>query len=251
MKKIVFIIAFFLSSSFLFAEDNATLLSNANKEYSTGQYNNAIELYQKIIKSGYASFDLYYNLASSYFKVNNYPSSILFYEKANKLKPNDENVNYNLKVVNNKIVDKIEAVPDFFLKRWWNSLVNFFPSNTWAVLCIISFFIFFIIAAVYLLANSVFYRKSAFYLGIFSFFFTLFFFAMAGQQKDFAGSNSEAIIFNPTVSVKSSPDENSTDIFVIHEGTKVKVTDDIGDWYEIKIANGSVGWMKSAGLEKI
>ena len=251
MKKIVFIIAFFLSSSFLFAEDNVTLLSNANKEYSKGQYNNAIELYKKIIKSGFGSFDLYYNLASSYFKVNNYPSSILFYEKANKIKPNDENVIYNLKVVNNKIVDKIENVPLFFLKRWWTAAINLFPSDTWAVFSIISFLLFFIIAAIYLLVNSVVYRKSSFYLGVLSLVFTIFFMVMASQQKAFADSNSEAIIFTPTVSVKSSPDDTSTDIFVIHEGTKVKITDNVGDWYEIKIANGSVGWMKASGLEKI
>ena len=61
----------------------------------------------------------------------------------------------------------------------------------------------------------------------------------------------EAIIFAPSVYIKSSPDNNATDLFILHEGTKIILMDHLNDWYEVKIQNGNVGWIQKNTFEVI
>jgi len=233
------------------AQDNYITLDKANNEYAKGNYQSAIDLYLQIIKTGYIAPELYYNLGNAYFKSNNFPSAILFYEKAKKLNPADEDIDFNIKVANNKIVDKIDIVPELFYIRWWKAVYNLYSANGWAILSIISLTILFLLIGLYLFSKKIAVRKLCFG---FSFLFLILAALTLNsafiQQKQLISSK-EAIVFTPTVSVKSSPDANSVDLFVIHEGIKIEITDNIGDWSEIKIANGSKGWIKKDSYEKI
>jgi tetratricopeptide (TPR) repeat protein len=251
MKKL-FVISVFLTLTYsLFALDNKQILINANKAYTDGLYTNALDLYKQVLKAGYESSALYYNIGNVYYKMNDFTSAILFYERAKKLNPGDEDIEYNLKVANSKIPDKIEPMPELFYRRWYGALTSQFSADTWAITAIAGFIITLILAGFYLISRILFVRKAGFWLGIIFFFLSLACIIFAYQNFRTAKNQTEAIIFAPTVTIKSSPDEKSIDLFVLHEGTKVQLLDQIGTWFEIKIANGSVGWLPSSSVERI
>lgn len=228
-----------------------SLYLKANELYSQELYNDACALYMRIIEEGYESAALYYNLGNTCFKLNDYPNAILYYERAKRLAPNDEDILYNLKVANSRIVDKIEPVPELFFKKWWRDIYTAFRSSTWAVAGILLLFVLFSGISVYLLANSITIRKTAFYAALIAFLLTIFIFFLASTRYRYETSSPEAIVFTPTITVKSSPRENSVDLFVIHEGTKVTITEEFPGWYEIRIASGSVGWLPVDAVKKI
>lgn len=251
MKRLFYIIGLFLILNSAFPSEIDSLFVKANNNYSQNLYSNAIEQYLQIIDQGYESAEVYYNLGNAFFKSNDIPSAILYYEKARKLKPNDDDIEFNLKVANTKIVDKIEPVPELFFWRWWRSIYNIFSADTWAKIGVAGFILFFIMLAFYLLSKQILIRKTAFYTGMVIFIFTLFTIIVGYQKYNLLKSENEAIVFTPTITVKSSPNQNSVDLFVIHEGSKVQIVEKVGGWYEIKIANGSVGWLPASALKSI
>lgn len=228
-----------------------TLFHKANTAYTNGFYLEAIDNYLKIVDQGYESADLYFNIGNSCFKLEDYPSAILYYEKANKIKPNDDDILFNLGIANTRIVDKIEPVPELFFRTWWRSFTNMLDLDTWAMISVGTFIFFFVLLAFYLLSRITRVRKAAFYTGFIVLFFALFTFFISFQKYRSFHLEKEAIVFTPTITVKSSPNANSVDLFVIHEGSKVKIKDQVGEWYEIRIANGSVGWLPSSAVRKI
>lgn len=227
------------------------LVDKANKAYADGLYAEAAELYRKVAASGNEAPELYYNLGNACFKMNDFPGAILWYERAKRLDPGNEDISFNLNVANDKIADKIEPVPEMFYRRWYFGLVNRLSADGWAWISVICFLAAFAAATLYLVAIRMFFRKAGFWSGtifLLLFLFTLLFALSAGNQ---AQNVQEAVIFTPSVTVKSSPDDKSVDLFVLHEGTKVRIMDQIGEWYEIRIANGSVGWLQSTAMERI
>jgi tetratricopeptide (TPR) repeat protein len=228
-----------------------SLVELGNRAYNNANYQQAIENYLSVIDVGYGSAGLFYNLANSYFKLNDIPSAILYYEKALKLNPKDEDINFNLRLANSRIIDKIEPVPEFFLKKWWKQTVHLMGPDQWARLAIAFFVVFLILLSMFIVSRSVTLRKTAFWMGtillaafVFSIYTGYYGHLEIKQQH-------EGIIFTPTVTVKSSPAENSVDLFVIHEGTKVRLLDEVEQWTEIRIANGSVGWIRSEDYQPI
>lgn len=251
MKKILLLLVVLMISILSFAEENQLLLAKANKAYIDGSYENAIEIYKKVLQSGVESWELYYNMGNSYFKINDFPSAILFYEKARKLNPGNEDIDFNLKVANNKIADKIEPLPEIFYKKWFRNFVEIMSVDQWAWLIILSLILALFSFTSFVVSRNMLVRKAGFWLGIIFVGSMVISFRFAYLSYNALEDNSSAIIFTPTVTIKSSPDDKSTDLFVLHEGTKVQILDNIGTWYEIKIANGSVGWLPVAAVEKI
>jgi len=245
MKKL-FVILMLLIASSAFADDNATLIEKGNKAYSGKFYQQAIDCYLKIVNSGFESSELYYNLGNAYFKLNDNSSAILYFEKAKKINPSDEDIIYNLKVANTKIIDKIDAIPDFFIIRWYKGIMNIFSFNTWAILGLILLTVFLGLLSLYLFSKVLRVRKIAFWICSCFFILAILSFIFAQTQFSILHNTTEAIIFSPSVTAKSTPDANSTDLFVIHEGTKVKMIDNVGEWSEIKIVNGSKGWVNTS-----
>ena len=226
-------------------------IEKANKAYADGMYAEAAELYQKAVAAGNEAPELYYNLGNAHFKLNDYPTAILWYERARRLDPGNEDIAFNLAVANSKIADKIEPVPEMFYRRWYFSLVDRFSADAWGWISVAFFLAAIAGATLYLFARRLFFRKAGFWSA--AVFLILFAGSLlfAVSARDEAYNVQEAVIFTPTVTVKSSPDEKSVDLFVLHEGTKVRIVDQIGTWYEIRIANGSVGWLPSAAMERI
>jgi len=244
------LVLFFSLTLSLFA-GNKELIEKGNKEYKSGDFISAINTYQKVIESGSVSPELYFNLGNAYYKANDYAHSILFFERAKRLKPSDDDINFNLKLANSKIVDKIDAMPGLFFVNWWNSAAALFSHTGWAVISIIAFCLMLALFLFYLFGNTLVFRKVSFFSGIT--FMAVFVLSLLFARKEFVLSNNtdEAIILSPVVNVKSSPDLQATDIFILHDGTKVSITDNIGSWYEIKIPNGNKGWVDRAVFETI
>ena len=239
------------SSSISFAGQNEDLVIKGNKLFSEGNYQECIETYQTVLKNGMEASELYFNLGNAYFKTNDIPSAILYYEKALRLSPNDDDIIYNLSIANGLITDKIDEVPVLFYNRWKQSIYNWFSPNGWAFLASVLFLVVLVFVGIFYRARTVAIRKVAFIVGATLLTINVISFAMAYQKyRDFTQIR-QAIVFEPTLNVNSSPDENSKQIFVIHEGTKVKILDNLDNWYRIRIANGSDGWVKKEFVKEI
>jgi tetratricopeptide (TPR) repeat protein len=237
--------------SYLFGFQPDTLVRTGNDLYAKGQYYYAINVYEQVVDSGYGSAELFFNLGNAYYKVNNIALAILNYERAKKMNPWDKDIKHNLAIANARIVDKIDVIPEFFLKSWIAKIVNITSSDYWAILSISAFILFLVLVLIYLFSSRIALKKLSFWLGILIFIISVTSFYSSLKRKQFLTSRNSAIIISPTVTAKSSPDEWGVDLFVIHEGTRVIVMDSIDMWNEIKISDGKRGWINRTDLAKI
>lgn len=249
MKRIIYTLLAILFTTAVFAQSE--LLQKANENYSKQQYKQAIEGYNQILAANLEAPEVYFNLGNAYYKTGQYTLAILNYERAKLLAPDDEDIAFNLQVANQKVVDSIQELPGLFIVRWWNSIINSQTTDTWATFSIISFIAFLIMLGFYFFAKTGDVRRITFWTGCFLIFFTIFTWSFAAQQKGRLVNHAYAIVMQPTVTVKSSPDAAGTNLFVIHEGIKVRITDKLGEWVEIKLADGNKGWALSDTVEKI
>jgi tetratricopeptide (TPR) repeat protein len=236
----------------LFSQDNNTQLwEKANAFYTTENYEQAISLYEQILSSGQESAKLYFNLGNAYFKAANYNKAILNFERAKLLSPNDENIDFNIRMANQFVVTSIEPLPLPFFMRWRTSVINMYSSDTWSYISISAFVLFLILIGLFIFSRIVSIRRISFLLGIFMVVFSGFTYSFASKQKKKIEQRSGAIVFCPRVTVKSAPIATSTDLFLIYEGLKVEITDSIGTWKEIKLADGNEGWLPDSCVVKI
>lgn len=226
-------------------------LKQAEQAYASSDFISAAKLYEMLLSQNGESAVVYYNLGNAYYRQNNIARSILNYERALLLDPGDRAIRFNLQMANSHIVDTIEPVDVFFLFRWFEGLRNLQSSSGWAFWAIFMFILFLAGIAVFLFIKSVRMRKIGFYLGIVTFCLSFVFNVFALKQRNRLVNRNYGIIMTPTLNVKSSPDAESQDLFILHEGTKVKITNTLSDWNEIEIANGSIGWIKMDQLEII
>jgi tetratricopeptide (TPR) repeat protein len=252
MKKLYIVLIFSLISLGVFANAAPdSLLGKANKQYIEGDFDKAAELYQTLVDSGYHNAELYYNLGNSYFKLNRIAYAVLNYERAYLLKPYDEDIEFNLEYARTFIVDRIEPLPVFFLVKWYRSARGMFSSNGWALTSILFFALTLALVLTFWFSYKPWIKRLTFALAILM--FTLFVFSaiFSAQEKKRVSLRDQAIIFQSAVTVKSSPGEAGKDIFILHSGTKVKITKAIGTWVEIRVADGNKGWISSEAVELI
>lgn len=234
--------------------DNNLAVSAADA-YRGGDFKRSVELYEKVINESISnnlvSPQLYYNLGNAYFRDNQLGKAILNYERALLLDPGDNDIRHNLRFANNRKVDRITPAGDIFVSNWFKAIRNLYSSNVWAVIAIISFVLSVIFFATYLFVSVLWVRKTAFYSFIVIFLLMIVFniFSFSQKWEQIRGDN--AIVMVGAASVNASPDINSNELFELHEGTKVRVKSSDGNWYEIEIDNGSVGWTNKDNIEII
>lgn len=252
MKKLLLIFAsFFALLSASAQTSSVSLWDEANTAYIGGDYAKAIEYYDSIMDQGYASYKLYYNLGNAYFKQGNIGRSILNYERALDLAPTDADVRHNLEVVNGYVKDNIAAMPEFFLSVWMREIKTSFSSNAWAGASIVFFALMLASVLLYLLSVRIRLRKTGFYSAIAALCLFVMSVSFSVGERNRMLDSDEAIVMQASISVKSSPDGNSKELFIIREGTKVRVMRSIGEMVEIMIADGNKGWVNSEAIEKI
>lgn len=227
------------------------LLEKGNNAYIESKYTEAIDYYNQILSQGYSSATLYYNLGNSFYKTNQISSAILNYERAKLLAPGDENIDYNLNMARLYVVDKIDVLPEFFISKWKRSIINTMSSDWWSYFATIFTFAFLIVGIVYFWSTNRSIRKVFFFSGFMLLLLSAVCVKFAIDQKDNVIDHNKAIVFSHSVTLKSSPDESGTNLFLLHEGFKVDITDTVGDWYEIKVSDGNKGWLKKSDVELI
>ncbi len=229
-----------------------SIISEANRHYYNLEFDKAAALYQSVVDKGYASAELFYNLGNAYYKQDQLAEAILFYEKALELTPFDKDIRDNLEMANMLTVDKVESIPEFFLKRWWRLMINLFSPDVWAISSMLLFILALLLLFLYVTGVKPAAGKMKWLTsGLVLVFFSVLVYVCSISRKNLIVQNDHAVIMDLSVAVKSSPDELGTDVFMLHEGTKVEILDSLEDWREIKIANGSKGWVLKESVGEI
>lgn len=241
MKKIFLLLLISCVHIQLYAQQTA--IEEAEKAYSDGEFTKAITLYEEIISMYGESAQIYYNLGNSYYRAGEVAPAILSYERALLLEPGDADIRFNLQMAKQRTVDRIEPVGVFFLTRWFKAIENKGTADFWAKLAIGCFILFIGCLTLFFFSRWIRLKKLGFYVGLVLLVIIIFANIFGYNQKDELVNRRGAIVFSPTVTVKSSPDVSGTDLFLIHEGTKVFIQSSLGDWYEIELEDGNKGWM--------
>jgi tetratricopeptide (TPR) repeat protein len=249
MKKILFLLI--LTAAIGFASDSDSKMKSANTFYQQKKYTEAIAAYKSIIGTNNVSASVYYNIGNCYFKMGQYGYAVLYFEKALKLNPGDDDIRHNVQLAKSRTADKIESVPQLFLYRWVESVISLYSADGWMKFAIYMSFIFGALIIGFLFVKS-FTVKRYLLLSAVPFLLLL---ALAITMT-FTRYNAEkqreyAIVTIPITGVKNAPEENSKDAFIIHEGLKVKVEDSVDQWYRIRLEDGKIGWVLKVQVELI
>lgn len=249
MKRLIIIISLF---NFYIVTAMAVTKADADSSYVNENYQQAISQYEELIKEGAANADIFYNLGNAYYRMDDITHAVLNYERAHLLSPGDDDIRFNLHLARSKTVDKIVPQSEFFLVTWYLSIVNRLSIDGWAYASLGFLALAIILALVYLFSSPIWLRKVGFFgCGIMVVCFVLAN-VFAWQQKQIVDNRDGAIIIESAVPVKSTPAQNGTDLFILHEGTKVSVLDNsIGDWCEIRVPDGKQGWVEVTQIEII
>jgi tetratricopeptide (TPR) repeat protein len=251
MSRIIFAILLLSANFLLKASVNDSLFSLGNAYYEEGKYEAAAETYLKVLQEGYASGELLYNIGNSYFRSNKIGKARLYYEKALLYSPRDKAIKANLAYTETLLTDRFEELPVFFLKEWGQGLRMALAPRTWSVSALGIFFVSFILLVVFLFSKSMRIKKASFFSGVILFFISIIFLLFSFSASNHLKNSGTAIITASSVIVKSAPQNNGKDLFIIHEGTKVWLGDKSGNFQEIKVSDGRIGWLLLDEMEKI
>lgn len=230
---------------------HAITKANADGEYIKKNYYQAIKDYEELLKQG-KSADIYYNLGNAYFRNQDIPRAVLAYERAHKLAPGDRDINFNLDFARSHTIDQITPKSELFLISWYHALANVISMDQWAVLSIASIILLLVFVLGYLFGPTLLFRKIGFYSSCFFFFVFIFSNVLAFQQHKYLEKCCGAIIMSSSVNIKSSPNVNAKDKFILHEGTRVEIVDkSISKWRKIQLADGREGWIAANQIEEI
>lgn len=228
-----------------------TLFQQANSHYQEGAYEEALVIYQEVIERGMESALLYYNMGNAAYRSNSIGYAVLYYEKALKLDPTLDNAEHNLEFVSRYRPDKFEEVPRFFLGEWINGFVHTLPEQTWSILAILFFVMLLAGFVVFLFSGHLAVRKTGFITALTGlFFFVISFTSALSRHSDIVTPN-EGVILVPSVVVRSSPSPTGTELFILHEGTKIEVNEEVSDWQNIRVIDGREGWIGTGDFETI
>ena len=242
MKRLIFILSLFICSQNFASEQVFEL---GNKQYVNENYSAAISLYDSILISGMESSELYYNLGNCHYKTNDWANAIWHYEKSLQLN-NNEKTKHNLELVKLKIIDRIEPLPQLFYKKWWINLTQTLSTQVWQILTLFGMGFIFILQLISQFTSL----KSKLITKIFS-AITVIILLITQTSYHNNFTKKEAIIFSETITVNSAPTSSSTNLFTLHAGSKVEIIDTIGDWINIKIANGNSGWIAQNSIKEL
>lgn len=235
----------------LMAQSGGAVFEQANKSYENKKYREAAELYESILLTGEFSSELYYNLGNSYYRSNQLGKAILNYERALQLAPSDGDIQHNLKVAKHELVDNFGIVEPFFLRKWWFNAADSLSSSAWAIIGLLFLWAGIAGLILWLIGKERTQRKKGFFIGGILLLVSALPFLLAVSRKNNEVNSQAAIVLQKEITLRSAPDKESTEVVLIHEGSKVALLDNIGDWYKVRLSNGEQGWLPESGFEKI
>ncbi len=225
--------------------------AEADKAFIEERYADAIQLYEEIIAQEYASAELHYNLGNAYFKSGQLAPSILNYERALKLAPNDEDIQFNLKLVNLSVKDRTEEMPQLFFVKWWDAILKTFSTDGWAWSAVIALILSLGGFLLFRFSSEEATKRLTFYTGFITLLWFTFSIYAAQHNYDHVVNDKRAVVYAATINAKSAPNEKGKDLFVIHEGLVVTMSESMNGWTRIKLSNGNVGWIPERALQPI
>lgn len=242
------------AQSFSFASDSThaeVSKALADSAYSAGEYATAIDLYERLLTDGESAV-LYYNLGNAYYKVDDMSHAILNYERALRLNPSDKDIRFNLDLARSKTIDRVNDRVEIFFVRWFRSLTSLLSLDGWASVAIVTFLLFLFAVALFVFGRKRSLRKTSLILALILLFLTVCSNGIGYGQKRRLNNRTEAIVMDPSVVVRSTPSPSGTELFVLHEGRKVTITDDaMQAWKQIALEDGNVGWIETKSLTVI
>lgn len=250
-RLVLFACSMLLMAGTLPAAPADKIFSDASEAYRQKDYPKAIVLYESLVEKDYASADLYYNLGNAFYRQNQLAQALLWYERALRLDPSNADIRANIAFVNSQTVDQMEVLPEFFLKRWFNALRSLFSATGWAVVSILCCLLFFAGIACFLLAGSLQHRIRIAVADTVVCLLLVLSIGLAFSQKHALERTDEAIVTAFSATVKSMPDASGTELFTVHEGMKIRLTDEVGEWVEAVFPNGNKGWLQSRQIAVI
>lgn len=249
MKRLSILFLFLCMIQFVGA---ATAKEEADHAYQNNDFKTAIEKYELILSTQGESAEVYYNLGNSYFKDKNIAKAVLNYERALLLNPGDADIRFNLEMARSKTVDQITPASEVFIVTWINTLVNTLSECGWSILGIASFILLLVGMVFYIFGNRLWVKKAGFISAVVLLVVTVSSNLFAKEQRGELESREGAVVMAPSVTVKSTPNESGTDLFVLHEGTKVYIEDNsMKGWKEIRLEDGNKGWLPTEAIEVI
>jgi tetratricopeptide (TPR) repeat protein len=238
---LLLVLAFFALNSSARAQSGDLLFGQANQAYAAGNYEEALTNYQAILDEGLVSGEVYFNMGNACFKLDRIGEAILYYEKAARILGSDDALKENLQIARLRIVDKIEPVPQLFLEEWWDAAVSFLSVNTFGWLTLGLAIFSALLWGGFLLSGMRFFRSGGLVItGLFVIIALLF--STAAYRAE---SRVDGIILGDKVAVVSEPSLNGKEIFVIHEGTRVRINRGVDGWSEITLEDGKTGWCRT------
>jgi tetratricopeptide (TPR) repeat protein len=253
MKKYFFqtIVLFIVVSIYSLRADVNSIMEKGNEFYKSNQYQLAIDEYNKLIKQGYEGESVYYNLGNAHYRLGKVGYAILYYEKALKLSPSDEDIKHNLTLAKLNIKDKVDTLPPFFIFNIWEGLLAAFSVAGWTIIVYIVFIFLLIAVITYFFSKTAAQQRISFFIsgGVLVLFLLTVILLTVKMNKEF--NIKSAIIVESSVTIKSSPDNASRDEFVVHEGLKVRIEDKVDDWVKIRLEDGKIGWILEENLGRI
>jgi len=229
----------------------AATKAEADSAYVAEHYQQAASGYKSLLRQG-VSAELYYNLGNCYYRMDSITQAVIAYERALLLSPGDEDIRFNLQMARSKTIDKITPESEMFFVTWYRSLVNLQSVDAWARMALIALAIAIVLALAYLFAERIWLRKVGFFGALLLLLMFVVSNVFAWQQKRGLDHRTGAVIIRSAVNVKSTPSKNGTDLFILHEGTRVTITDSsMKGWKEIRVADGKKGWLETKEIEVI
>lgn len=234
------------------SKERELTVADADSAYIKADYLTAIRMYEEILKDKGFSAGLYMNLGNAYYKIDEIAKAILNYERAYLLDPSDSNIKFNLELARTKTVDRVVPINQLFIIVWVNKLISVLNTNQWSVMIIIFFIVSLLSLEVYFFTKRSTIKKISFYFLSVFFVFSILSYIFASTQMNSLKHRDTSIIMSPSVTVKSTPSDSGTELFIIHEGRKVKILDNsMKEWVEIELEDGNTGWIQVKDMEII
>jgi len=248
-SSLIFILALMCSVFSASAQTPQQLFETGNSQYAQNNFEEAIKNYEQVLDAGYESAEVYYNLANANYKLNRIAPSVYNYEKALALKPTDKEIKNNLQFAQNMTVDAITPLPENTFKKWWNQLLSLFTLDGWAIVTVVLIVLFTLSFLVYYFGNKTVLKRSFFTVAFVSLGLGLLSLTLAFQARSNEKNKRFAVVFSPEAQIKNAPNMGSEEVFVLHEGTKVRVIEEQGEWQMIRLADGQEGWIPKSDVK--